>query len=221
MRKIRGKRPISTRAGQSTQSDSLKPQRTRRAYSLSHDSQYLTASEIKAVFAVMKRSPRETAIFRLMLHRGLRAAEPGLLQLEDWQPRDGVLFVRREKGSESRAHQLLPVEVSALNAWLKIRGSEPGPLFASRQKRAGGLGIHRNQLDRLWRRYCQEAGVMLVKRHLHVLKHTTATTLADRGTPPDLIQDWLSHKSLTSTARYLHPSARRRAEAYALNRDWR
>ena len=227
MQKQREKAPVSRRVGQSGQTDSptrskrkRAPERIPRPYTQNPDSQYLTPSEIHAIFAVIK-SPRDRAALRLAYQRGLRAHEVGLLQLSDWNERDGLLHVRRGKGSISRDYRITPAEATALRAWLKIRGREPGPLFPSRQKRAGGLGIHRNQLDRLFRRYCAEAGIRKDKAHLHSLRHSAATHLLERGNPADVIQDWLSHKSLKSTEVYMHFSQRRRDEAYERNKDWR
>jgi integrase len=216
------------RVSPSEETDSLKkprkqakaPPRIRRAYTTNPDSSYLTQSEVDALFRVI-RTPRDRAIFRLVYHRGLRSSEPGLLQLSDWNERDGLLHVRRGKNSISRDHHLVGVEAAALRAWLKKRGRDPGPLFPSRQRRAGGLGIHRNQLDRLFRNYCHAAGIRPEKAHMHALKHSCGTHLAERGNSADVIQDWLGHRAASSTQVYMHFSQRRRDEAWERNRDWR
>ncbi len=144
-----------------------------------------------------------------------------MLQMTDLNEKEGLLHVRREKGGVSQEYQILPVEAAALRAYLKIRGREPGLLFPSRQKRAGGLGIHRNQLDRLFRRYCALARVRSEKRHLHIWRHSSATHLRDRGNDAAVIQDWMGHRSMAAQARYVHFGAGRRAEAFERNRDWR
>src|SRR5437762_3460455 len=41
----------------------------------------------------------------------------------------------RLKGSNSGEHHLVREEARALRAWLKVRGSFPGPIFLSKQKR--------------------------------------------------------------------------------------
>ena len=74
---------------------------------------YLTRGEIEAFFREIK-SVRDRAIFRLTYHRGLRASEVALLQLGDWDQREGVLLVHRLKGSKSAPYTLLPVEATAL-----------------------------------------------------------------------------------------------------------
>ena len=196
------------------------PPRIRRAYTANPDSAYLTKAEVAALFRVI-RAPRDRAIFRLVYHRGLRSSEPGLLQMSDWNERDGLLHVRRGKNSISRDHRLCTDEARALRAWLKLRGRDPGPLFPSRQHRANSLGIHRNQLDRLFRRYCRAAGIRPEKAHMHSLKHSCGTHLAENGNSAEEIQDWLGHRAASSTQIYMHFSQRRRDEMWERNRDWR
>lgn len=226
-KKITRKQAKTAPKGQYTQTDSKtkkpvkrKQKRTPRPYTRNPDSSYLTQAEIHALFGVIT-SPRDRAIFRVVYHRGLRSHEPSLLQMKDWNERDGLLHVRRGKGSVVRDYRLLPIEATALRAWLKIRGRDPGPLFPSRKHRAGGLGIHRNQLDRLFRRYCAEAGIRPEKAHMHALKHSCGTHLSERGDDASDIQDWLGHRAASSTQVYMHFSERRRAAAYERNKDWR
>src|SRR2546422_10830182 len=65
---------------------------------------------------------------------GLRASEVGLLQMRDYDPKAFKIFVHRLKGSTSGHHHLVREEARALRAWLKVRGSFPGPIFRSKQK---------------------------------------------------------------------------------------
>jgi integrase len=177
---------------------------------------YLEIEEIRALFSVIK-SKRDRAIFRVSYHRGLRAHEVGLLQMADFRDRDGVLFVRRGKGSISREHSLCDEELRSLRAWLKERGTYPGPLFPSRQ---GRKGITRIRLDQLMKEYCKLARIPGDKAHMHALKHSCGTHLAERGATAAEIQDWLGHRDSSSTDIYLHFSRRRRARVTDAHRDW-
>jgi integrase len=197
---------------------------------------YLEIEEIKRLFSVIK-SKRDRAIFRVSYHRGLRAHEVGLLQMRDFKDRDGVLYVRRGKGSISRQHSLCDEELRCLRAWVKERGTNPGPLFPSRQKRRSSsplkrspaddpdaarltLGIGRVRLDQLMKRYCRLARIAPDKAHMHALKHSCGTHLAERGESAAAIQHWLGHRDSSSTEIYLHFSARRRDELVERHRDW-
>jgi type 1 fimbriae regulatory protein FimB/type 1 fimbriae regulatory protein FimE len=178
---------------------------------------YFEDKEIQALFSVIK-SKRDRAIFRLAYHRGLRAHEVGLLQMDDWRDRDGVLYVHRGKGSISREHSLTDEECRVLRAWLRERGTFPGPIFPSRQ---GRKGISRFRLDQLMKRYCRLARIAPAKAHMHALKHSCGTHLAERGARADEIQDWLGHREISSTDIYLHFTRRRRSELADKHRDWR
>jgi site-specific recombinase XerD len=216
MRKNIGKkRPFLVPVSHSGQTDS--PKRKFERIELDA-SMYLEIEEIQALFKAIE-SKRDRAIFRLVYHRGLRAHEVGLFQLSDFRDRDGVLYVRRGKGSISREFPLIDEELRALRAYLRVeRGTAPGPMFPSRQ---GARGISRQQLDRLMKRYCQLAGIRPEKAHMHALKHSCGTHLSDRGASPQEIQFWLGHRDSSSTDIYTHFSPSRRKAAYDRHRDWR
>ena len=181
------------------------------------ESMYLQPEEIRALFDCIE-SRRDRAIFRVTYHHGLRAHEVGLLQMSDYRDRDGLLYIRRGKGSISREHRLIPEELKALRGYIKFdRGTMPGPLFPSRQ---GRRGISRYRLHQLMREYCAAADIRTEKAHMHALKHSCGTHLAERGNSPDEIQDWLGHRDSASTDIYMHFSKRRRDESVEKNSDW-
>ncbi len=221
MKNIGKKRAILSRVGQSA--ETVQPEEPAAGSSTRRTStdrlevcKYLEREEVAALFKVI-RGKRDRALFRLVYHRGLRAHEVGLLELADFRDRDGVLFVHRGKGSISREHSLTDEELRTLRAWLKERGTFPGPLFPSRQGRAG---VTRTRLDQLMKSYCQLAGIPAEKAHMHALKHSCGTHLAERGASAAEIQDWLGHRDSSSTDIYLHFSRRRREEVVQKHRDW-
>lgn len=207
------KGPFSRRVSHSVETVKLAPRRVQKREEIY---KYLEIQEIKRLFSVIK-SKRDRAIFRVSYHRGLRAHEVGLLQMADFNNRDGVLYVRRGKGSISRQHSLCDEELRVLRAWVKERGTQPGPLFPSRQ---GSKGITRVRLDQLMKEYCRLAGIAPDKAHMHALKHSCGTHLAERGESAAAIQHWLGHRDSGSTEIYLHFSARRRDELVERHRDW-
>lgn len=177
---------------------------------------YLTAEEICALFAVIT-SVRDQAIFRTIYHRGLRASEVQLLQLADYRPSEGRLFVHRIKGSKSGEYPLVDVERRALDAWLTIRGTAQGPLFPSKKRQ----GISRWQLDELMKRYCSLAGIAGDKAHCHSLKHSSGTHYHERVGDIAATQDHLGHRNIQNTMIYVDISNRRRDALAEKNRDWR
>jgi type 1 fimbriae regulatory protein FimB len=163
---------------------------------------YLSEQQIEALFRVIK-SPRDRAMFRLMYHRGLRASEPGLLDLGDWHDEDASLYVRRLKGSKSARYPLLPAEAHTMRAWIRARGTAPGPLFPSRNHG----GMERTQVWRLMRDYCRRAGLPVGVGHPHALKHSCGRHLVQMETPIIVVQEWLGHKSIQNTMIYVGADA--------------
>jgi integrase len=159
---------------------------------------YLLLNEIDSLFRVIK-SPRDRAAFTLMLFRGLRASELGMLKLSDWNDDDRFLFVRRGKNGISGTFRVMSREARAVRAWLLIRGNRPGPLFPTRRARASGPGISRNHLDRLFREYCAFARIPPQKAHLQVLKNSCGVHLAAAGHGSLIIQERLGYRSIAST----------------------
>jgi type 1 fimbriae regulatory protein FimB len=214
--------PQFAAVGQSPQSVQLEGKTAKRAKRAPRageleDAQYMQPEEIAALFRAIT-SKRDRALFRLVYHRGLRAHEVALIQYSDWRERDGVLYVRRGKGSISREHSLIREELLALRQWIKERGTYPGPMFPSRQ---GARGVTRSRLDQLIKGYCRAAGIRAEKAHMHALKHSCGTHLSERGNDAAAVQDWLGHRDRKSTDIYMHFSRARREEATARNRDWR
>jgi integrase len=167
---------------------------------------YLTFSEIEALFCVIKSS-RDKALFQLLRWHGLRSSEIGLLQRSDWNDRDGVLRVRRQKNSISQSYRLLAVEANALRAWLRDRGNEPGALFPSQKGvRPGGFGISRAQVFRLMQRYSEMANLNPAKAHPRALRHACGVYLRSAGA--EVIRERLGHRAEKSALVYF---PRRRA----------
>ena len=176
---------------------------------------HLTQEEITRLFSVIT-SPRDAAIFRLAYHRGLRASEVGRLQLSDVRLKDDRIQFERLKGSNGGLYHLCASELKALRAWLRVRGNEPGPLFPSRE----GRGISQQMLDVLMKRYGAAAGIPADKRHMHVLKHSCATHLLERGESIEDVQDHLGHRNIQNTQIYARFTNNRRQARDKRLRDW-
>lgn len=103
--------------------------RITRKIEQNEDIKYLESNELDALFRVIK-GKRDTALFRLAYHRGLRASEVGILQMMDLDrtnTREWTLEVTRLKGSKSGRFPLLAAEQTFLRAYLRKRGTAPAP----------------------------------------------------------------------------------------------
>ena len=174
----------------------------------------LTEREVEGLFAVI-RAPRDRALFRLIYHRGLRRSEVGMLSLSDYRPAEGRLYVHRKKRSRSGEYLLTQVEQKVLRGWVKVRGDAPGPLFPSREHRLRpGRGQSASAADRnaiagrtvqhLFAQYCALAGIPRSLAHVHVLKHSCVTHIADLLEGDILaVQDHVGHADVRSTMEYM------------------
>ncbi len=161
---------------------------------------YLTAEELARLFAVIS-SVRDRAIFRLAYHRGLRATEVGMLQMQDYRADVGKLYVHRLKcrrKNTSGEYPLTKIEQRMLRAWLKERGPEDGPIFTSNR----GTGISQQMLDVLMKAYAAEARIPRDKAHFHALRHSCATRLMELGRDIGEVKVHLGHASISSTEIY-------------------
>jgi len=166
---------------------------------------HLSEDEVARLFSVID-SVRDRAMFQIAYRSGLRASEVGMLQLRDYDAKADKIFVHRLKGSNSGEHHLVREEARALRAWLKVRGSAPGVIFQSQQRRP----ISREMLHRLMKKYGAAAGVPPSLRHFHVLKHCCATHLLSKGFGVERVQDWIGHASIQSTMEYAKVTNARR-----------
>ena len=162
------------------------------------DEKHLNPKELKAFFAAIT-DPRDRAMFTVAYWRGLRASEIGKLTVAAFDAKSGRLKFQRLKGSRGGNDLLSPAELKALRAWLKVRGTKPGPLFPSNR----GTGISRFQVWILAKQYAAAAGITR-RFHPHMLKHGIATHLVSLDVPALKIQRWMGHKSINSTLVYTH-----------------
>jgi site-specific recombinase XerD len=120
-------------------------------------------------------------------------------------------------------------EMTAIRTWLQERRrSNDASNFLFVSKKGGALG--QRQVNRLFAEYCElasrarvtrnEAPIAESVRHVHCLKHSRGTSLAEHGANPYRIKLILGHKSMASTERYLHGSQKQAwAEAQRLSME--
>lgn len=167
----------------------------------------LTTGEIRGLFQVCGEDPspagsRDSALFAVLYGAGLRRSEVVNLNLEDFDPESGALTVRQAKGRKDRLGYASNGAHSALDAWLAVRGAEPGPLFLPIDK--GGRIHHRRMTDQavlvVLRKRAGQAGVSRFSPH--DLRRTFISDLLDHGADLSTVQQLAGHASVTTTQRY-------------------
>ena len=158
----------------------------------------LTRDELTRLFSLTRR-PKHRALFLTTYAAGLRVSEAVALQLRDLDGERGVIRVRQGKGARDRTTLLSPYLLEALREYWRQERPDPW-LFPSRHERGhlcAGAAKH------LYAKAKERAGIEK-PGGLHMLRHTFATHLLEAGVGLHTLQRLLGHKSLRSTAHYLH-----------------
>jgi len=154
---------------------------------------YLAAEEVS--------DPVRT-ILLLLPRTGLRISEICHLRMEDVVRRGNIVgFQFRGKRSEERFVPLNRAALQALNHY--IAAMQPTDWLFLGNK---GQPITPEAVRKVTRRIAEEYPE-LDGLSPHQLRHTHATTLLKRGADLRTVQALLGHRSITTTARYLHPDA--------------
>ena len=171
--------------------------------------QALTEREILAVLKIASESKRNLAMILLGFKHGLRASEVCGLKTTDIDLKNGIITIRRLKGSLKSSQDLLDVpgqpllsEKRVLRAWLEERETyrdRSDFLFLSQK----GGKLDRSAFFRMFQSTAERAGLPVAKRHPHCLKHSLGFFLVEQGVSLPSIQQTLGHKSLASTGCYL------------------
>ncbi len=145
-------------------------------------------------------------ILLLLPRTGLRISEMCGLDASDDTKKGGVRgFLFRGKRDVQRFVPLNKPTAQALDAYYKRIGGKPssGPLFLGN----GGTSITPAAVRKVTRYLREEHPELGEALSPHVLRHTYATSLLRKGADLRTVQALLGHKSINTTARYLHPDA--------------
>lgn len=153
----------------------------------------------------LRNGVRNHLLVMLMYRHGLRVSEALGLRTSHIDFAAQSLCVLRLKSGVSGQHPLLPETAAALRAWLQIRGDRPSNLLFAR---ACGAALSRQQVHVIVR-LAGEVAELDVHVHPHMLRHGCGYALANRGVDTRLLQDYLGHRSISSTVVYTATAAER------------
>ena len=147
---------------------------------------------------------RDHALLELLYGSGIRVSELTALRHQDWETRAGLLSVRG-KGNRERRVPAGEAARRALAAYLTTQGQAgpEAPIFPGRRGALSTRTVERVVRHHL-RRIAQRA-----RLSPHLLRHSFATHLLDRGAELRAVQELLGHASLASTEVYTHVTLER------------
>jgi site-specific recombinase XerD len=158
----------------------------------------LSTAEIRSFFSVIENRKHWT-IFTLMYGTGLRISETLNLVLSDIDSKRMVIRVRHGKGRKDRYLPLSSTLLESLRDYWRFY--RPGnALFPGA---IPGKPLNRSSVERLCSGFREKARIAKPVTP-HTMRHCFATHLLEAGTDLRTIQVLLGHRSLNTTAIYLH-----------------
>ena len=186
------------------------------------ETEFLTEEEAQAILRVPDRrtlqGKRDYAILLTLLTTGLRKAEICGLKVGDLKTyRNQAVIDVIGKGKKFRRIPLKIETLLAIKDYLKANGNgiDPDhPMF----KTLGKYGPYEERsltpkaVDCLVRSMARKA-LIRKKIHPHVIRHTFATTLLDKGNDLRTVQALMGHSHIRTMEAYLHSTDDRKVEA--------
>jgi integrase/recombinase XerD len=171
---------------------------------------YLTVEEVDHLIAqpdvATPRGVRDRALIELLYATGMRVSELVGLRPPDLNLEAGYLTCNG-KGSRQR---LVPIGEQAAGWVTRYSGEARAQLLGRRRSsrlfvsaRGGGTGLTRVGFWKILRAYAVQAGLRQAISP-HLLRHSFATHLLERGADLRAIQVMLGHATLSTTQIYTH-----------------
>jgi len=162
----------------------------------------------ESIFADDWKGRRDRSVIALMYETGIRQSELIGLKFTDLDTERGELRVMG-KGSKERRIPLLSDTMQSIQAHISERPFKSNYLFIS----DAGRSLYPSFIYRRVHHYLGLVST-LSKTSPHVLRHTFATHLLNRGAELTAVKDLLGHASLSSTQVYTHQSLARLQELH-------
>ena len=145
---------------------------------------------------------RDAAIIALLRGTGMRRSEAAALDVADYDPATGALTIRSGKGNKDRQTYVANGPQAALDEWLIVRGTAPGPLFYGVTK--GGRLVVRRLAAQAMAVICaaRATGAGIQAFTPHDMRRTFISGLLDAGADIVTVQRLAGHEDPATTARY-------------------
>ncbi len=178
---------------------------------------FLTEEEVQKLIAQPEKksshSLRDKAMLEFLYATGLRVSELTSLRLKDLNLEQGFVLCRGKGGKE----RIVPIGHSArlvLRQYLqevrpRLDKREDESLFLTNR----GGAFTRQGFWKMLKKYGKQAGLEK-KISPHVLRHSFATHLLERGADLRSVQLMLGHSQITTTQIYTHVSRKRIQKVY-------
>jgi integrase/recombinase XerD len=168
---------------------------------------YLEESEIEQMMELTKDNPRKHLIISLLYYTGLRVSELCNLRAKDVS--ESSLNVLG-KGNKQR---VLPTPTKLKDAISSLKKTLREDDYLFRSHISSKKGITRDGVYKLIQEVGSKCGINKEKLHPHALRHSTATSMLNKGVDIRVIQEVLGHSNLSTTAIYASVSMNNKINA--------
>lgn len=152
---------------------------------------------------LIKQAYRETSTHGLLLKTlfltGARVSEFVSLKVGDLFFDEQMILIEKGKGGKSRYIPILPELAQELKTHLGAR--QTGYIFESNRH----TKFTSRRIQQIVKETAEKAGITK-KVHPHLLRHTVATLLLEKGMPLEQIQKFLGHSRIETTQIYAESS---------------
>lgn len=166
----------------------------------------LSRDEVRAILGKLEK-PRFQACLKLIYACGLRLGEACRLTPTDIDSARGVVVIRNAKGATDRQVPIPVATVSLLREFWKTHRNQrwlfPAQSCGHRKGSPSDRHIPLGAVQKAFQ-LARKASSVHKAAHCHTLRHSYATHLLEAGINLRLIQDWLGHRSPSTTAVYTH-----------------
>ena len=166
----------------------------------------LSRDEVRSILAQVQK-PRFQACLKLIYACGLRLGEACRLVPTDIDSARGVVIIRNAKGATDRQVPIPPATVAFLREfWKSHRNRQwlfPAQSCGHRKGSPADRHIPLAAVQKAFKLALTSSSVHKAA-HVHTLRHSYATHLLEAGINLRLIQEWLGHRSPSTTSAYTH-----------------
>jgi len=157
-----------------------------------------------------KTGLRNRAILETLFSTGLRVSELVSLDRKQLASIDNKEYLELNvvgKGEKPRTVYFSERALSWLKKYLESRTDDKEPLFVNYRGKQPLTRLTARSVERIVKKAAIKAGVPIFTTP-HTLRHSMATDLLTQGVDLRLIQEFLGHKSITSTQIYTHVTSK-------------
>ena len=167
---------------------------------------HMGQNELDALFGSIK-SPRDRAMFLLMLRCGMRVGEVAKLTLDAIDLTGQRLLIHDAKWGKDRVVYMSDDATATLIEYLKTRAlSQTDTVFLNEKGPYRGQPLTIRGIQKRMDYYRKKTGLRVSCHHL---RHTMATQMLNADAELVTIQDLLGHSWITTTQRYCRVSNRK------------